>query len=345
MPDANRISGGVCPNCERENSVISETRAETLTVRGVPVEIEAEIQRCGACGELFAAVDQEERNFQSAYRKFREARGMMQPEDIRRLRERYGLGQRAFSRLVGWGEITLHRYESGGLQDEAHDNTLRMLRDPANFKEVFDRNKARLSNGLRANVEKALTDLVAQEQRTEMRKRLESFFGDARLDLLSGYRRFDADRMENLVLFFCRSISMVSKTKLNKLLWYADFLAFKTHSCSLTGLPYLRFAYGPVPQHYDYCLAQFVAEGSLVSEEIDYGNGIVGEIYLANDEPELSSFSEGESVVVERVVQLFKDVSAKQISELSHREEAYTHTPQGELINYDWARRLTIGLA
>jgi putative zinc finger/helix-turn-helix YgiT family protein len=339
-----RVGGTVCPACENETAIECGAREETLSVRGVPIKIEAEVQRCTSCGEIFATVDQEERNFQKAYRQYRKARRMVQPEDIRQLRERYGLGQRAFSRLLGWGEITLHRYESGGLQDEAHDHTLRLLQAPANFKEVFERNKARLSDGLREKVEKRLVDIIPQSQHMEMRRRMESLFGDARLDILSGFRRFDADRMENLVLHFCRSMSAVTKTKLNKLLWYTDFLAFKKHACSLTGLPYLRCAYGPVPQHNDYCLAHFVAEGSLVGEEIDYGNGILGEVFTTADVPDLSRFSEGENAVVERVLGLFRDMSAKQISECSHREEAYKQTTQGELITYEWASRLSIDL-
>jgi len=344
MLEASRVGGGVCPMCEREASIERGTREETLSVRGVPVIIEAEIQRCISCGEVFATVDQEERNFQRAYREYRKTQNMLQPEDIRQLRERYGLGQRAFCRVLGWGEITLHRYETGGLQDEAHDNTLRLLQDPANFKDLFERNKTRLSDGLRDKVEKVLAELVPQSQQMEMRRRLESLFGDARLDILSGFRQFDADRMENLVLHFCRSIPAVTKTKLNKLLWYADFLAFKKHSSSLTGLPYLRFTHGPVPQHYDYCLAYFIAEGSLVSEEIDYGSGILGEAFTAADAPELSRFSGGERVVAERIIGLFKDMSAKQISEFSHREEAYKQTAPGKLITYEWASRLNIDL-
>jgi hypothetical protein len=39
----------------------------------------------------------------------------------------YGLSQTTFSRWLGWGDITVHRYESGSPQDSAHNETLMLL--------------------------------------------------------------------------------------------------------------------------------------------------------------------------------------------------------------------------
>lgn len=47
-----------------------------------------------------------------------------------RLREKYGLSQQQLARLLGWGRVTVQRYEKGALQDTAHDLLLRQLEDP-----------------------------------------------------------------------------------------------------------------------------------------------------------------------------------------------------------------------
>ena len=46
-------------------------------------------------------------------------KGFLQPEEIEKIRKQYGLSQKNFARLLGWGDITIHRYESGAIQDDA----------------------------------------------------------------------------------------------------------------------------------------------------------------------------------------------------------------------------------
>src|SRR5438445_1224256 len=102
--DSNELATATCPSCDREATIRKGVRRETLVIRSEPVEIDADVRQCGLCGEVFATVDEEELNFQKAYRIYRERHGLLQPEEIRAIREQYGLGQRAFSRLLGWGE-------------------------------------------------------------------------------------------------------------------------------------------------------------------------------------------------------------------------------------------------
>ena len=331
-----------CPLCDEEAMIELGVKEETLDVRGIPTQIKAEVRHCTSCRGFFANVDEEERNFQQAYRKYRERRGMLQPEEIRSIRGQYGLGQRAFSRLLGWGEITVHRYETGALQDEVHDSALRLLKDPRNFQEMFERNKDKVSDALREKVESILPDLVKRKQYAQFGSWLESLLGDARVDIFSGYRRFDLERFENVVFYFCERIPYVTKTKLNKLLWYSDFLNFKKASHSITGLPYLHLQYGPVPLHYDVYLAHFIQEGLLWAEEIDYGEGVMGEILKSLEEPNLQLFTPHERGVLNRVLEIFKNMGARQIADCSHREEGYKQTSHGELISYSWADKLGV---
>src|SRR5439155_24317239 len=105
----NAMIQGACPRCGREGVLRKGTIREATLIRNAPIEIEAEVQRCDDCGEVFATVHEEQRNFEKAYRIYRDQHGLLQPEEIRDIRKQYRLGQRAFSRLLGWGELTLHR--------------------------------------------------------------------------------------------------------------------------------------------------------------------------------------------------------------------------------------------
>ena len=108
-------------------------RRATVYIKKESIEVEANVKRFTDFGEYFSSSEQDEATIQKAYREFRKRRGPLQPEQIRELREQYGLGQRAFGRILGWGEITIHRYEAGSIQDEAHNDTLMLVRDADNF--------------------------------------------------------------------------------------------------------------------------------------------------------------------------------------------------------------------
>src|SRR5262249_52158615 len=155
---------------------------------------------------------------------------LLQPEEIRFIREQYGVGQRAFSRILGWGEVTLHRYENGALQDEAHNNELLLVRDPRNFQVLLERNKHKLHGHALRRLDERLTTLRQVSTQSLLVSHLESFFGEARDDILSGYRHFDLERLQNVVLFVCDRLPGVSRPSLGKVLWYCDFLNFRANT-------------------------------------------------------------------------------------------------------------------
>ncbi len=62
-----------------------------------------------------------------AYAIYRRRFSILTPNGIREIRERSGLSQRDFGRLLGWDDVTLHRYETGALPAIAHNAVLKML--------------------------------------------------------------------------------------------------------------------------------------------------------------------------------------------------------------------------
>jgi putative zinc finger/helix-turn-helix YgiT family protein len=333
---------GVCPACEEERALEVGTRRETLSVRNEPIEIEAAVERCTTCGEFFADLDEEEANFQQAYRIYRERHGLLQPEEIREIREQYGIGQRPLSRLLGWGEVTIHRYESGAIQDEVHNEVLLFLKDPENFRTIFEKNKDRLPPHTIKRVAFRLSEHLGEKSEDRYYELLVTLFGKARDDIHSGFRRFDLERFEAAVLYCCRRVPYVTKVKLNKLLWYCDFYTYKTLGRSATGAVYVHLTYGPVPEHYESYLDYMERVGMLEAEEIIYDEdkGILGDLYRATEDPDLSLFTDTERECLEKVAGFFKGMGAKAISDYSHQEEGWRKTQKGEILSYEWAKTL-----
>ena len=79
--------------------------------------------RCGHCRAL-SLDDEADRQISAAFR--REAR-LLAPEEIRQGREKLGLTQKQFAQLLGIGEATVSRWETGAqIQQRAMDRFLRL---------------------------------------------------------------------------------------------------------------------------------------------------------------------------------------------------------------------------
>ena len=338
------VEDGVCPVCEDERKIEVGTHVQTITIKKEPIEVISKVEHCPVCGEFFAGIEDDEATIQKAYREYRTRHGLLHPEEIKAIREQYGLGQRAFSRTLGWGEITIHRYEAGSIQDEAHNDMLFLVKDANNFAKLFERNKDALPKRVAVRVEERLAALQEETQEECLYAFLGTQFMTARDDIQSGFRRFDLDRFEAAVLFFCSNMENVFKTKLNKLLWYFDFFSFKRQMRSATGTIYVHLPYGPVPDNYDFFLANLVRENALEPHEVifDEEKRVAGEVFRALEEPEIKLFNKVELECLHLVAAHFSEMSAKEISEHSHNEEGYKNTSSGQVISYEWAKPIKL---
>lgn len=134
-----------CPKCETEvESTIREV-TETYPVKGEEITITARVRFCAVCGEDIWDDELDAQNLLTAYALYREKHGMLQPDEIRQIREKYGLSQVAFARILGLGDKTIARYENGSIADMAQNNLIALVRSPRNFKELLKKNKTKIS--------------------------------------------------------------------------------------------------------------------------------------------------------------------------------------------------------
>jgi putative zinc finger/helix-turn-helix YgiT family protein len=327
---------GICPNCEKETDLKLIRSTEEIKVRGEPIKVDVEYYKCLTCGEEFEDPRSDDDPLDKAYREYRKRHGMIQPEEMRSLRKRYGLTQAEMAKLLGWGAITLSRYENGALQDEAHEKILRLIRDPRNLLKLIEETPEAILDKKRLHL---IEKLQAAEQEVYSFERIfEERFGRYKADEFSGYLIFDFTKLINAILFFCEE--GVLKTVLNKLLFYADFKHFKDNVISITGSRYAKISFGPAPDKWQHYFTLLIDEGALRADEIFYDEDVTGEKLTSQKSPNRNVFSDTELITLISVKKYFYGWTAKRISDFSHNEKGYHETPQGKFISYSYAKEL-----
>jgi putative zinc finger/helix-turn-helix YgiT family protein len=328
---------GICPNCEKETELELIQKVEDIKVRDEVIKVEVRYYKCKNCGEEFEDPRSGEDPLDKAYREYRRRHGMMQPEQILESRKKFGLTQNEMNHLLGWGGATLSRYENGALQDETHEKALRLAIEPRNLLKLIEgtpnvlpeKKRDRLINQLRA----------AEEETCSLERVYEERFGRYEASELSGYRRLDLAKLFNAILYFCKG--GVLKTKLNKLLFYADFKHFKDYAVSITGARYAHIPFGPAPDKYALYFAA-LTENDAIKVEEDLIGEFIGEEFISVKEPDFSLFSDSELKILATVKEYFKDFTAKRITDFSHDEKAYKETTPGNIISYEYASDLKL---
>jgi putative zinc finger/helix-turn-helix YgiT family protein len=327
-----------CPNCEKETEQRFVEKIEEVNIRGEKIPVRMEYYQCEECGEDFEIPRPDYDPLDAAYREYRRRKGMAQPEEIKKFRKELGLTQKEWSEILGIGIATLNRYENGALQSEAHDQVIRLCMQPANILNILE-NKPELFSEIERERLFQLLRTKDQGCGNLLEEAIEQF-GSYPPSLLSGFIRFNTNKLFQAIKFFCFKDRVV-KTKLMKLLFYADFKHFKDNGVSITGARYAHATHGPVPDQFGTWLVAISDwEKQITSEEQAYGD-YVGEVY-SSDEPDWSVFSTSEFAALAFVKDKFNRYTARQIREFSHLEKGYKETKDGEIISYHYAQELQI---
>ena len=154
----------------------------------------------------------------------------------------------------------------------------------------------------------------------------------AESSVFTGFRPFSKERLGAMALYIAEKGQNVYKTKLNKLLFYSDFINFYLHGRSISGAKYIHVPFGPVPEQYGTALEQLAKAGRIKLLPAGRQTFLIkseraGDVEL--DAEELKT--------IDWVLETYGSLSASEISDLSHREKAYRFTRPGEQIAYRYA--------
>jgi len=153
-------------------------------------------------------------------------------------------------------------------------------------------------------------------------------------------------KLKALVHYVChklrRNPPKLGKTKLNKVLFYADFQSFLDTGESMTGETYVKFQHGPVSEHIQDVVTELEEEGALATRETKY-HGYRKKEYIALEDPDLFLFTGEEISIADDVIDdVCRENTAASISEFSHNH-IWEAAEIGEEIPYEAALVYQLG--
>lgn len=153
--------------------------------------------------------------------------------------------------------------------------------------------------------------------------------------------KFDPEKLRNLILFIlekCGGKPNLGETGLYKLLYFIDFEATELLGRPITGMPYVRLQYGPVPRKKEYGqVLQIMIEREELKIIAHEYYGHQQKRYVNLREPDSKIFSKIEEEIINRNLVQLSDMKAAEITHYVHGDIPWKKTVDGEVIEYNLA--------
>ncbi len=142
-----------CSRCGVTRDIEIVEREEQVTIKGKEVSFIARYSRCTTCGNEFETSGQLDADLDAAREAYARLYESPSPEALVALRARYNASQKAFGAILGFGELTMNGYESGGTPDSTNRLLLKLAADPIIFKAMYAINSGKIGATQRRRIE------------------------------------------------------------------------------------------------------------------------------------------------------------------------------------------------
>lgn len=222
-------------------------------------------------------------------------------ERIKHLRQRNGLSQEDFSKMLSISRVTLSQIEQGERELKQSELT--------KISELFEIHIDELIHG--------------------KKKKIKETTSEKEEDL---YYKF-----KQVVLYIlnkCAQKPNIGKTVLNKLLYFADFNFYEKHWESITNVEYVKLPRWPVPKIMELVLPAMEHAQLIKQIDIPYFGYIQNRI-IPLVGADLKNFKAEEIKEIDDVIRNYSDKSADWMTARSHGDIPYKTTENlGDIISY-----------
>ena len=332
-----------CPYCKKEVEYKIKKR-DVKEFRGIEINTYENVGGCKECHQDLYVNEIEEKNNERIYELYREKANIIKPQDIVDLRKKYDISQRELTAILGFGKMTINRYERGGVPTKSQSDYIKLLID--NDNKFVEKVKEAYKNG---NInDKTYEKIVSTNLENEIEKNdIQDMYrrvinNSLRLkpNIFNGYKTFDLELVENIISYISSKVNNLTITSLNKYLWFIDIVSFNQRGVSITGLTYQKQQYGPT------IIDQRYKEISLLDDKYirnDYEDESgTKTIITSNKNFDLSKLKDSEIEIINKIIKLLKNKNVTDISNMSHEEEGWKKTKKFDEISFEYAMNLNI---
>lgn len=292
--------------------------------------------KCEDTGEQFEDEDLANLNYNQLVNQFREKYAIPFPDQIVAIRAKYGVSASRMSEILGLGINVYRQYESGEVPSQSNARLIQLIDDPHEFKKLLNLNNI-IDCKSKEKLGHLLDTVLEKMRNSKLEYQLQNyFFESSSPNSLTGYVKPNLSKLAEMVVFFAEKMQPY-KTKLNKLLFYADFSMFRKTYFSISGTQYKAISMGPVPLHFNSLFDYLARNGDVDINYTTFPDGGIGEQFkpYLNRKFNPEIFTEMEREIIESVALRFKDTSTDEIIEISHREKAWIDNFPGQnIIDY-----------
>jgi uncharacterized phage-associated protein len=140
---------------------------------------------------------------------------------------------------------------------------------------------------------------------------------------------FNPDKFVSAAAYITQRAPDMTKTKLFKLLYFADKRHLSVYGRPILGDVYIKMDNGPVPSA-AYDIIKLKRDKDLLARHLH----VRGMRLILNGTPDMDSLSDSDIEVLDEVLRTYGRKSAEELSDLSHLERAWIEAPENGVMDY-----------
>ncbi len=271
-------------------------------------------------GERFTTSEEDDAAYLQVTNQYREKYGIPYTDEIIALRKRYKVSAAKMAKLLGLGTNQYRMYENGEVPNLSNGKLIKSAMNPKIMLDFLRDAKQILTDTDYRKIEERLKKIIDNNSQYEVllyeKKRLYS----SERGIANGFGELSLERLKKIIIYILNNCETVWVTKLNKILFYLDFCAYRNFGQAMTGLSYRAIDYGPVPDKWEKVYSEF-DEVQQIPKQIDKCSGnIIKTDTIIKD---LSCLFEKEQELLKYICQNLGKKSATALSKLSHEEDVW----------------------
>lgn len=212
-----------CEECRDEVEYTVMEVPMAGTIKGVEYNYTGKEARCINCNARVYVPGINDFNLKELYDLYRQENGIVSLEVIRAIPEKYDIGKRPLSLLLGWGEQTFSRYFDGDIPTKQYSEILaRIYEDPLYYVDLLEAGKANLKS------------LVSYEKSKNA------------VDALLGGTEADSSKIDSAIKYLLCQCEDITPLALQKALYYIQGFYYAFYNTFLFKENCEAWVHGPV---------------------------------------------------------------------------------------------------